>query len=573
MKNSKNEDATLVVRSMTVGQLADKIDVPSGEIILCLLRKGVVCGKNQALSEDLVAELARHYEFDTVVPQVEQEDGVSSVTVSEGKENRAPVVVVVGHVDHGKTTLLDYIRRTRVALREKGGITQHLGSYKVTTPQGEVVFLDTPGHEAFSLMRLRGVGVADIVVLIVAADDGVMPQTVEAINFAKEVGVPIVVAINKVDRVEPARLEEIKTQLSKYDLLVEDWGGEVICVPISAKEGTGVDKLLEMIGLQSELLELKTSKSGPAVGYILESKIERGRGSVATIILQSGSAKIGDYFIAGAVVGRINSIIDSNGCKLNVLEPINPAQVAGFTSLPQAGDRFSVVSFDEYKKVRSGKVVARIVGAPVSSGASVEDSIKVLVKADTNSSKEAIVSAIDKLSKSEKKNVVVVFSGVGAITESDVDLASTVKALVYGFGVKPELHVQALAKKLGVVVSSFYVIYHLLDDIKKLIEASREPEKIEKKVGEATVLKVFKIKGSVIAGCYVNSGKIVKGGKIVVLRGKNKVAEGTIKTLQKERRAAKEVATGFECGFVAPGVDDVQVDDRVECFIEEIKNK
>jgi len=567
---NKNDKNAFVPRSMSVGQLADSVGQPASEIILYLLREGVVCNKNQVLPERLIVEIAKHYEVE-LAESIEEDSGVDEVILAQDakakQKKRAPIVVVVGHVDHGKTTLLDYIRKTRVAQREKGGITQHLGAYKVNTRHGEIVFLDTPGHEAFMMMRMRGVRVADVAILIVAADDGVMPQTIEAIKYAKEAKVPIIVAINKIDKSEPKRLEEIKTQLSRQDILVEDWGGDVVCVPISAKEGTGVDDLLEMINLQSEMLELKASTSGFGIGYILESKIEKGRGPVGTVILQHGIAKIGDYFVAGGIVGRINSIVDSSGAKIKELHPVNPALIAGFDEIPQAGDIFRIVSHDEYKKNRSekpNKFKLSQFGEVDSEGA-----LNLIVKADTNSSKDALVAALEKVGAKENKKISVIYAGVGSINESDVMLASTAQARVYGFGVKPEAQVQALAKRLKISIVCLPVIYHLLDDLKDLIKKTRKPKIVTKKTGEAVVLKVFHIKGSTVAGCSVKSGKILRGGKIVIYRDNKKIGEGVIQTLQREKRSMKEVAKDFECGIVSPDFSDYKEGDRIECFVEE----
>jgi len=572
MKKTNKDEVknAFVAKSMTVGQLADSVGCPASEIILYLLRKGVICNKNQVLPEKLVVELAHHYGLE-LVERLEKEEGIekpiSAPRKKSKQEKRAPIVVVVGHVDHGKTTLLDYIRKTRVAQREKGGITQHLGAYKVDTQHGEIIFLDTPGHEAFMMMRMRGVKMADIAILIVAADDGVMPQTVEAIKYAKEAKVPIIVAINKIDKVEPSRIEEVKAQLAKHDILVEDWGGDVVSAPISAKEGKGVDHLLEMINLQSELLELRASLSGFGIGYILEAKIETGRGPVGTVILRHGMAKIGDYFVAGAVVGRINSIVDSAGAKVKELSPANPALIAGFDELPQAGDIFRIVSQEEYKKLRAEK--PKKFEMPFFCDVVSDESLNLIIKADTDSSKNALIAAIKKVGAQECKKISIIYAGIGAIVESDVMLASTAQARIYGFGVKPEAHVQALAKRLDVSIACFFVIYHILDDLKELIKKTRKPKIVAKKSGEAEVLKVFHIKGSIIAGCLVKSGKIIRGGKIVVYRDSRKIGEGIIQTLQREKRSMKEVAKGFECGIMAPGLADYQEGDRIECFIEE----
>ncbi len=569
-RNSGESDS-VTLKAMTVGQLADELHQPVSEVIIFLLREGVACNKNQLLAERLVERVARHF-------GVAVEKHVSAVqhvgmqkTVSTGAQVRAPIVVVIGHVDHGKTTLLDYIRKTRVALREKGGITQHLGAYRVETAHGPIVFLDTPGHEAFTLMRQRGVRVADLAVLMVAADDGVMPQTVEAIKYAQEEKVPLVVAINKIDKATSQRVEDVKKQLGRHHVMIEEWGGDVVCVPVSAKEGTGVDKLLEMIRLQAELLELKTTLTGAGIGYVLEAKIEKGRGPVATIILQSGTLSVGDYCCAGHATARITSLVNTAGVRVERILPADPVQASGFDELPQAGDVLRVVDEKEYRQARAKKPYQSSAVAQAGVAAT-QEAINIILKADTNSSREALVGAIAKVCEKDCKQLSIVYAGVGPITESDVMLASTARAALYGFGVKPDLQVTALAKKMGVVIENYGVIYHLLDALKAAVEKTRTVEMVTKKIGEAVVRKVFNIKGAVVAGCYVKSGKIVRGGSIVVWRGNDKVGEGEIQTLQREKRSMKEVTAGFECGFIASGVTDYQEDDRVECFVQEAKS-
>lgn len=555
---------------MTVGQFAEAIGRQSSEVIIYLLHQGMACTKNQILPEETVARLAQYFDVSLQGREIVEPSTASTARIeTTGIDVRAPIVVVIGHVDHGKTSLLDYIRKTRVALREKGGITQHLGAYKVTTAHGPIVFLDTPGHEAFNLMRRRGIHVADIAILVVAADDGVMPQTVEAIKFAQESHVPIVVALNKIDKVAASRLEEVKTQLTKHGVLVEEWGGDIVCVPISAKEGTGVDKLLEMLSLQAELLELKTTKTGPGIGYVLEAKVEKGRGPVATVILQNGVLRAGDFCIAGTVAGRVTSLVNSGLQRVQEVSSADPVQVSGFDALPQAGDVLRVVSVEEYRQARSQKI--HVPSFSPQCDVSSQETINIIIKTDTNSSKDAVVNAVNKIGGKDCKQLALVYAGAGSITENDIALAVTARSTIYGFGVKPEPHVQALAKKMGVIIEAYAVIYQLLDALKAAVEKTRRIEMITKKVGEAVVRKVFNIKSAVIAGCYVKSGKIVKGGTAVVWRGNQKIGEGVIQTLQREKRAMKEVAAGFECGFIAVGLADYQEEDRIECFVQEVK--
>ena len=476
------------------------------------------------------------------------------------------MAVVIGHVDHGKTTLLDFIRKTRVAAKEKGGITQHLGAYEVKTAQGNLVFLDTPGHEAFSFMRARGIKVADIAILVVAADDGVMPQTVEAITRAKLAGIPIIVALNKMDKATPAQVETVKRQLAQHDLVPEEWGGPIPCMPISAKLGTGIDELLDVIVLQSQLMELKANLSVPARGFVLESKIEKGRGPVATVICQHGILRVGDYFIAGTTSGKVSSMVDSSGKRVQEAYPSVPVQVAGFAELPQAGDAFEVATQEEVKK----RVVQGAEQRPdlFLKKTLSEKEIPIIVKADNASSKEALLNALSKIS-SDHRTVTVVTAAVGDITESDVMLASDTGSFIYGFHTKPSANAAELAQKKAVVIKTFDIIYKLLEDISLLLEAGKPVKMITKKIGEASVLKVFDIKGlGIVAGAHVKTGRFVKDGKVIVWRGKSKAGEGTIKGLQRDRKAVKEVHAGFECAFLVDGFDTWEPDDRVECFQE-----
>ncbi|HJM68597.1 MAG TPA: translation initiation factor IF-2 [Candidatus Babeliales bacterium] len=568
----KPSGALEIEGSISLGRFAEKIKEPVSDLISFLLQQGIVCNINQMLTEDAMRKLAEHYEIEVSFSahgtrkevEIEKQSGADM-------SMRSPVVVIVGHVDHGKTSLLDYIRKSRVAEREKGGITQHLGAYEVKTDNGNVIFIDTPGHEAFDKMRMRGVKVADIAILIVAADDGVMPQTVEAIEHARAVGVPIIVAINKIDKVDKAGLESVYAGLSKHGLLSEAWGGDTVCVPVSAKEGTGVDDLLEILALQSEVLELKARASGPGVGYVLESRLEKGRGPVGTLILQHGTAKIGDYFIAGNTGGRISSVVDSAGNRVKTFGVTIPVGVSGFDTLPQAGDVFKIVPFAEYKKAKSSSKQAPVaVYSQLHTTDPNAQVYKIILKVDTNSSKEALVQAIEKLSSElEEESIVIAHTGVGNVSENDISLASTLGAHIYSFGVKTDVGAVAIARRLKLSIENFYVIYHLLDALKLAIEKGRAPKFVEEKTGEAMVLKVFNVKRlGVIAGCQVKDGKIVHGGKVVVYRNRAKVGEGIIKTLQKEKKSQKEVLTGFECAFILDGFSDWQEGDIAECYIQ-----
>jgi len=571
---TKKESATvasvleLVAHPMGVAEFAEKIKKPVTDVIITLLKWGVVATKNQIISEDIVQRLAGYYDVPVVKNTIKQESAEIDKQVTHGStlKERPPVVVIVGHVDHGKTTLLDYIRKTRVALKEKGGITQHLGAYEAVTPHGNIVFLDTPGHEAFVKIRQRGIKVADIVILIVAADDGVMPQTVEAIKYALSMKVPIVVAVNKIDRVDSARLEVIKRQLNQHGIIVEDWGGDVICVPISAKEGTGVDRLLEMLSLQAEMMELRAEVGVPANGYILESSVETGRGCVATVIAQNGSLKVGDYVLCGNTSAHISSLFDSYGKRIKQLSPSIPAQAAGFDGRPEAGDFFRVVSKNEYLKVRSaGTNKLSLAGKRFM----YEKGINLIVKTDNHSSLEAIVEGIDRLSKKLKKGFNILRQEVGDVNEGDIEFAFNTGARIICFNVKTESNAQSLADRRKVSILYYGIIYKLLEDLDAIAEAAKEIELVRTKIGEASVLRVFDIKKiGVIAGAIMRDGRFTRDGYVVIWRGKTKIGEGKISSLQRDKKSVKEVFSGFECAFMVEGFSDWAEDDRVECFID-----
>jgi len=564
-KPKEPESEVLIIEPMSVVEFAEKTKRPVNSIIVTLLKMGVVATKNQMLTEDVVAKLAEQLELPIIKPKVDKSSLLKEIKVGEGDfKERPPVVVVLGHVDHGKTTLLDFIRKTRVAAREKGGITQHLGAYEVQTKQGNIIFLDTPGHEAFYKIRGRGAGVADIAILIVAADDGIMPQTVEAIKHAKAAEIPIIVAINKVDKVEKGRVDAIRQSLAQYDLLPEEWGGDVIVVPISAKFGEGVDHLLEMVILRSQLMELTADIAGPAKGHVLESKPEKGRGSVGTVLCHHGKLKVGDFFICGQTGGKVTSLVDSEGHRVKEVGPSIPVQVAGFDALPEVGDLFEVVPEFEYRKAKAGLSERKVQQRPL-----VEGALNLLIKADTNSSKEALLGAIAKLGNKLDKDFNIIHAGVGDVSESDIMLAANTGAAIYTFHVKVEHNAQLLAQRYDVAVETYDVIYKLLDAFEELVERGKEVKKVLTKIGEAVVRKVFDIKGvGVIAGCYVKDGRISRNGTITVWRGKQKIGSGPIASLQRERRVVKEVHAGFECGIVINGFTDWAVDDRAECYLE-----
>lgn len=569
---------------MPLFEAAELMGKSQGEVILSLLRKGTVCNRNHVLKPDQIAQLAHGYGIAVVVPEKKDEVVSNKVIRTEtGKRvSRWPIVVVMGHVDHGKTTLLDYLRKSNVAAREKGGITQHLGAYEVEGKHGKVVFLDTPGHEAFTAMRSRGVKVTDLAVLMVAADDGIMPQTIEAIGHAKAAGVPIIVAINKVDKVASSTpVETVKRQLAQHDLLTEDWGGSVICVPISAKTGQGVDDLLEMIVLQSQMMDLTADITVPAKAFVLESRLDRGYGAIATVICTEGSIKQGDYFISGETTGKVRLLINSYGERITQAGPSVPVQVVGFDKFAALGDTLTVVSAEEYNKAKNRKpdsslsasVQAFGAGASVFANVPKQDRpITLFIKTDTYGSREAITKTVGNFIKANKEfgaRLHVTYGGVGDITEGDILLAEDMRAIILALHVKVERNAVSLAKEKSVEVEQFGVIYHLTEFLDKLAIRNKKIVMVTTKVGEAIVRKVFPLKdNTVIAGCYVTEGLLTRGNKVSCFRNGKKVGEGKIASLQRDRKAVKEVHSKFECGFIADVYHEWEVDDVVHCFAE-----
>lgn len=562
----------ILAEPMLLGALAGVVGVPASTLIVFMLKQGVACNINQLLTKHQVVAIANHFEIPVIEPACASPEEKIGTSV-HGTTVRLPVVVVIGHVDHGKTSLLDYIRKTRVAAKEKGGITQHLGAYRVDGKKGAVVFLDTPGHEAFVSIRKRGLKVADIAILVVAADDGVMPQTVEAIRQAQEVGLPIIVALNKMDKASDAQAEKVKTQLSQYGLTPEEWGGNNIMVKISAKTGTNIDELIDMVILQSQMMELTTNLEIPACGYVLEAKMEKGRGPVATFIAQHGFLRAGDYFVAGNVIGKVISLKDYNGTSVLKVGPSVPVGVAGFDALPKAGDYLRVIPEAEYRRLKADLVADKNSVANMNSEIDRSDvKAKIFVKADAGSSEEAVVGAIKKLSKEMAQDVLIVGASVGDINEGDIGYADSAGAVIYGFGVKISSGAAAMAKNQGVPVELFGIIYKLTDHLHAMLEKTKIVKMVKKKIGEVLVKKVFNIKGvGVIAGIYVKKGKIIRGCEGIVLRHGKKIGSGQISSLQKERNSAKEIGAGYEGAFIIENFSDWLEDDVVECYIDEQK--
>lgn len=558
--------AAVEEREMTVAEFAEQSLQPVNSVIMALLKRGIAATKNQAISADTVRSLVAEFEVPLIEKKIEEKKSpkASFELEKEGEvAERMPVVVVIGHVDHGKTTLLDYIRKTRVAAREKGGITQHLGAYQAHTEHGDIVFIDTPGHEAFSVMREHGAAIADIAILVVAADDGVMPQTKEAIKHAHAAELPIIVAINKIDKVDERQKEKVYQDLAQHGLVPEQWGGQVSCVPISALHGDGIDELLEVVSLQSQIMELHANLSVPARGYVLEAYLEKGRGATALLILKHGILRVGDHFVCGDLPGRVTSLRDFLGNLVEEIKPAQPARVTGFPELPKIGSVFQV---GDARAIRRGEVVAR--EHVIKKGAE-EGALTIIIKADGVSSRDSLVDAISKLSSKLYRPIHIVRAEVGPIVENDIMLARDTESYIYGLHTRVESNAALIAHKMNIHVRLFNIIYRLLEDLEERVEAERPIKKVSKKVGEAVVLKVFDIKNlGTIAGGRVTHGYIAKNGSLVVWRGKNRIGEGSIASLQQEKKSVKEVKKGFECGVMIDGYTDWQVDDRFECYVE-----
>ncbi len=566
-KDEVKESKEIVLRPMTIAEVSTAIGEPVNDLILSLLQSGIAAAINQQLSEEIIKQLIKPYDVKIVKAAAQASELLQPLVTQKAEgalENRLPVVVVLGHVDHGKTTLLDFIRKTRIVAKEKGGITQHLGAYQAKTDHGNLVFLDTPGHEAFPKMRQRGIKVADIAILVVAADDGVMPQTIEVIKHLKSLKIPIIVAINKIDKVDKNKIEGVKRQLAEQDLLPEEWGGDIVSIPISATTGDGVNQLVEMVALQAQLLELQASMKGAAKCYVLESKLEKGRGPVATLICQQGTLQLGDYFVCGNTTGRVSSIKSSYGKNIKSAAPSVPVQVAGFKELPEVGDLFGVVAKNEMRK----KATKETTPSPMRY-VTQEKALNLIIKTDTDSSREALLDALGQLASKDTVGINLIHSGVGDISEGDVELAFSTGSEIIGFHVKADSKARQLGKRRKVSIDIYNIIYKLLEALQKQTEKEKVVETVRTLIGEAIVRRVFDIKGvGVVAGSYVKDGRFVKEGYVVAWRGRQKIGEGKIISLQREKKHVKEIRAGFECGFVVEGITDWYVDDRAECYLD-----
>ena len=540
---------------------------------------------NQTLDETTVEVLASELGLDVTITNVEEEAHEDGIEDFEDKEEdlkpRPPIITVMGHVDHGKTSLLDAIRSTNVAARESGGITQHIGASEVEINGQKIVFLDTPGHEAFTTMRARGAHVTDIAVLVVAADDGVMPQTIESISHAKAAGVPIIVAINKIDK-PGANPDRVKQELTEHGILVEDWGGDVISVPVSAKTGEGITNLLEMILLQAEVLELKANPSRLAQGTVIEARLDKAKGPVATLLVLNGTLKSGQSVVAGTCAGRIRLMTNYKGQKIAKALPATAVEILGLTDVPQAGDEFNVVKEDRIareiaenrKQKQKEEIFAR------NSAGTLEDlfsqiqagerkDLNLIVKADVQGSVGAIVSSLEKLSNDEVK-VNVIHTGVGTVNESDIMLAGTSDAIIIGFNVRPTTAVTEMADRENVQIRTYRVIYDIINDVEDAMKGMLDPEYKEVVLGKIEVRDTFKVPGvGIVAGAYVTEGKVQRNADVRLVRDGIVIHEGKISSLKRYKDDAKEVTQGFECGIGIEDFNDIKIGDIIEAFVME----
>lgn len=587
-ENVQSEDDDIKIiqieKTITVKELAEKLNTTSSDLVMRLMKRGVMANLNQEIDFELASSICE--EFDVLTEEAEEidilEETFKDDDDDENLTERPPVVVVMGHVDHGKTSLLDSIRKSRVTEKEAGGITQHIGAYTVSIDNKPITFLDTPGHEAFTAMRMRGASVTDIAILVVAADDGVMPQTIEAINHAKAAGVEIIVAINKIDK-ESANPDRVKQELTEYGLLAEDWGGDTICVPVSAVSKEGIDNLLEMIILVAEMKELKANHNKKARGTVIEAKLDKGRGSVATVLVQSGTLKVGDPVVAGSTYGKIRAMMNDKGQKVKSAGPSIPVEILGLSEVPSAGDSFYVAKSDKQARQVAEAVIAKdrvdmIKSTPqkvslddlftqIQSGNMKE--LNIVIKADVQGSVEAVRSSLEKLSNEEVR-IRTIHGGVGAITESDVMLASASNAIIIGFNVRPENTAKSVAEDQKVDVRLYRVIYNAIEDINSAMKGLLDPVYEEKVIGHAEIRQIFKASGvGTIGGSYVTDGKIIRNSQVRIIRNGIVVYEGELAALRRFKDDVKEVNSGYECGLLFNKFNDIKEGDQVEAFIME----
>ena len=581
LEKQEIKEAVITTENLTVKLLSEKIGKPAVDIIKKFMMLGMMPNINSVIDFQTAELVAQEFGV-TLEQKVEKNFEEKLEEIFSNHENeiltkRPPIVTVMGHVDHGKTSLLDAIKKTSVTSGEAGGITQHIGAYSVEAKGSKITFIDTPGHEAFTSMRARGAMVTDVAILVVAADDGIMPQTVEAINHIKNAGVPMVVAINKMDK-QTANPDRIKQQLTEYDIVPEEWGGDTICVPISALTGQGIDKLLEMVLLVSEVSDLSADASKPGYGFVIESKIDKGRGVVATIIVKNGSLKVGDYLVSGVSQGRIRAMMDYKGNNVKSAEPSMAVSVLGFDTVPEAGEKAYVVDEKMAKNIvaeRSNKLAQE--KANQNNNITLEDFLKqsadheiktlnLIVKADVKGSSEAVKQSLEKI-HNEEVNVKVIHSAVGGINESDVLLAQASSAIIIGFNVRPEAKAKTLAERNGIDIKLYRVIYEAIDDVTNAIHGMLTPKFEEEQLGHAEIRHVFKLSSvGVVAGCYVQEGIITRNDKARLIRNNIVIAETDIETVQQQKDEVKSIKAGFECGIKLKNYTDIKVGDIIEAY-------
>ena len=581
----KIEKAVMTAETITVRDLSERIGKPAGEIIKKLMMLGIIATINNDLDFDTASLVAQEFGVDLEMKLAETaEDALEKEDVEDAEEelvSRPPVVTIMGHVDHGKTSLLDYIRKTRVTAGEAGGITQHIGAYTVDLNGRRITFLDTPGHEAFTSMRLRGAQATDIAVLVVAADDGVMPQTIEAINHAKSAGVQIIVAINKMDK-PAANPEHVKQQLTEYELVTTEWGGSTEMVPVSAVTGQGVDDLLETILLTADVEDYRANPNRKAKGIIIEAKLDKGRGPVATVLVKNGTLNVGDAIVAGTAYGRVRAMTNDKGERVKSAGPSDPVEVIGFNDVPDAGDQILAVDDEKLSRQvaeeRKDKLRAALVKTQTKttlddlfnqiSAGEVKD-LNVIIKADVQGSVEAVRQSLEKLSNDEVR-VRCIHGAVGAINESDTLLASTANAIIIGFNVRPDNNARDMAEREKLDIRLYRVIYQAIEDVEAAMKGMLAPKYKEVLLGHATVRQPFKVSGvGTIAGSYVTDGKIARNAQIRLLRDNIVIHEGKIDSLKRFKDDAKEVNTGYECGIGIENYNDIKENDVIECFVME----
>ena len=587
-KQEQESKILKVTEFVTVNEIATMMNVSVTQIISACMSLGMMVTMNQRLDAETLAIVAEEFGYevefvDAEVTEVEEEE----VENEEDLKPRAPIVTVMGHVDHGKTSLLDYIRKENVIAGESGGITQHIGAYSVELQNGEkITFLDTPGHEAFTAMRARGTQVTDVVVIVIAADDSIMPQTKEAISHAQAAGVPIIFAINKIDK-PGANPEKVKEELAQMNLLVEDWGGKIQSHDISAKIGTGVNELLEKVLLETEMLDLKANPNKKAVGTVVEAQLDKGRGYVTTLLVQAGTLKIGDYLLAGTQSGKVKAMLNERGDRVKEAGPSTPVSVLGLDGAPQAGDKFKVYEDEREAKaiatkreqllreqnVRTQKhITLDEIGRRIALGNFKE--LNIILKGDVDGSVEALTDSLQKLS-TEEIQINIIHKGVGAITESDVLLASASDAVIIGFNVRPQGKAAQLAQQEGIDIRTYSIIYQVIDDIKDAMEGMLSPDIVEEITGTAEIRETYKIsKIGTIAGCMVLTGKIFSKSKIRLIRDNVVIYTGELASLKRFKDDVKEVAKGYDCGMQIKNYNDLQINDIIEAYEEkEVKKK